>query len=94
MARDSFAALGGQENHDTTMDPKLNAYPYEGGFEIAGNREGLRELARICLALADLPEDADESRRLGNHYHFDEFLAQGVVQDGSTPFAILYEPDL
>jgi hypothetical protein len=36
------------------MDPKLKAYPYEQGFEIAGNREGLRELAWVCLVLAEL----------------------------------------
>ena len=76
------------------MDSKLKASPYEGGVQIAGNREGLRELARVCLALADLPEDDDEARRLGNHYHFDEFLAQGLVEAGSTPFVILYKPNL
>ena len=76
------------------MDSKLKAYPYQDGFEIVGNREGLRELARVCLALADLPEHDDEAKRLGNHYHFDEFLAQGVVEEGSTPFIILYKPNL
>ena len=76
------------------MDPKLKAYPYEEGFEIVGNREGLRELARVCLALAELPENPEESRRLGNHHHFDEFLTQGLVEEGSTPFVILYEPNL
>ena len=64
------------------MVPKLKAYPYEGGFEIAGNREGLRELAEVCLALAELPEDPEESKRLGNHHHFDEYMAQGLVQEG------------
>jgi hypothetical protein len=73
---------------------KLKAYPYENGFEIAGNREGLREFARVCLALAELPEDDEEAKRLGNHYHFDEFLAQGLVVDGSTPFIVLYKPNL
>jgi hypothetical protein len=76
------------------MDPKLKAYPFENGFEIAGNREGLRELARVCLTLADLPEDDEEAKRLGNRYHFDEFLAQGVVDRGSTPFIVLYQPNL
>ena len=76
------------------MEPKLKAYPYENGFEIAGNREGLREFARVCLALAELPEDDEEAKRLGNHYHFDEFLAQGLVVDGSTPFIVLYKPNL
>jgi hypothetical protein len=76
------------------MDSKLKAYPHSDGFEIVGNREGLRELARVCLALADLPEDDEEAKRLGNHYHFDEFLAQGVVEEGSTPFIVLYKPNL
>ena len=76
------------------MDPKLKAYPYEQGFEIAGNREGLRELARVCLVLAELPEDPDESKRLGNHHHFDEFLTQGLVEEGSIPFIILCKPNL
>jgi len=75
-------------------DARLKAYGYENGFEIAGNREGLRELARVCLALSDLPEDPEESKRLGNHYHFDEFLSQGLVQEGSIPFVILYKPNL
>ena len=76
------------------MIPKLKAYPYEAGFEIAGNREGLRELARVCLALAALPEDVEESQRLGNHYHFDRALTHGLVDEGSTPFIILYRPNL
>ncbi|HMK23064.1 MAG TPA: hypothetical protein VK466_12080 [Terriglobales bacterium] len=76
------------------MDPKLKAYPYVNGFEIAGNRDGLRELARVCLVLAELPPDPEESKRLGNHHHFDEFLTEGLVQEGSTPFVVLYKPDL
>jgi hypothetical protein len=76
------------------MEAKLKVYPYEDGFEIVGNREGLRELAKVCLALADLPEDDEASKRLGNHYHFDEHLAQDLVQEGSTPFVVLYKPSL
>ena len=68
------------------MEPKLKVYPYEDGFEIAGNREGLRELARVCVALAELPEDVDKAKRLGNHYHFDDALAEGLVEEGSTLF--------
>ena len=74
------------------MNPHLKAYPYQDGFEIAGNREGLRELARVCLALADLPENDAEARRLGNHYHFADYL--DTAEEGSTPFIILYKPDL
>jgi hypothetical protein len=47
-----------------------------------------------CAWLADLPEDDEAAKRLGNHYHFDEFLAQGVVEAGSTPFVVLYKPNL
>jgi hypothetical protein len=76
------------------VEAKLKAYPHGNGFEIVGNREGLRELAAVCLALAGLPEDDVESARSGNHYHFDEHLAQGLVEEGSTPFVILYKPEL
>ena len=36
---------------------KITASPYGDGFEIQANRAGLRQLAQICLDLADLPED-------------------------------------
>jgi hypothetical protein len=71
---------------------KLTARRYENGFEIIGNREGLRGLADVCLALAALPEDVDASRKAGNHYHFDEDMNN--LEPGSVPFVILYKPDL
>lgn len=71
---------------------KLKAYPHEDGFEIAGNREGLKRLAEICLALAELPDDNEEAKRLANHYHFADYMNN--LEDGSTPFVILYKPDL
>jgi hypothetical protein len=74
------------------MDSKLKAHPYEDGFEIVGNREGLRELARVCLALAELPEDDGEAKRLGNHHHFADYMNNS--EEGSTPFIILYKPNL
>ena len=74
------------------MVGKLKAYPYQDGFEIAGNREGLRHLAEICLALIELPEDAAEAKKLGNHNHFADYMYN--LEDGSTPFVILYKPDL
>jgi hypothetical protein len=77
---------------DDSMDSKVKAYPYEDGFEIVGNREGFRELARVCLALAALPEDDEEAKRLGDHYHFAEYMNNSV--EGSTPFIILYKPNL
>ena len=74
------------------MNLKLKSYPYQDGFEIVGNRAGLRELARVCLALAELPEDDEEAKRLGNHYHFAEYM--NTLEEGSTPFVILYKPGL
>jgi hypothetical protein len=74
------------------MDSKLKAHPHDDGFEIVGNRAGLRELARVCLALADLPEDEEESKRLGNHYHFADYM--NTLEEGSTPFILLYRPNL
>jgi hypothetical protein len=65
------------------MDSKLKTYPYNEGFEIVGNRAGLRELARVRLALADLPEDDEESKRLGNDYHFADYM--NTLEEGSTP---------
>jgi len=74
------------------MAIKLTARPYEGGFEIVGNRDGLRRLAEVCLNLADLPEDDGEARRTGNHSHFADFMK--TLEDGATPFIVLYKPDL
>jgi hypothetical protein len=74
------------------MDSKFKAHPYEDGFEIVGNRQGLRELARICLALANLSEDDETAKLLGNHHHFADYM--NTAEPGSTPFIILYKPDL
>lgn len=69
---------------------KLKAHPYEDGFEIVGNREGLRHLAEVCLALINL--DDDEAKSACNHYHFADYM--NSLEDGSTPFIVLYKPDL
>ena len=74
------------------MDAKLTARPYEDGFEIVGNRDGLRRLAKVCLDLAELPEDAAEARKIGNHFHFADYM--NTLEDGATPFIVLYRPDL
>ena len=71
---------------------KLKIQPYEDGFEIIGNRRGLRGMAEILLALSDLPENAEGSRRLGNHYHYSEFMNN--LEPGSIPLLVLYDPDL
>jgi len=39
-----------------------------------------------------LPEDDDEAKRLGNHYHFADYMNN--LEQGSTPVIILYKPDL
>ncbi len=74
------------------MAAKLKAYRYEDGFEICGNREGLRDLAAICLALSELPEDSGAATDAGNHYHFVDYMNN--TEAGSTPFIILFKPDL
>ena len=53
---------------------------------------GLKQLAEVCLALAELPEDNEEAKRLGNHYHFADYMNN--LEDGSTEFIILYKPNL
>ncbi len=72
------------------MAEKLKIYPYEGGFEIAGNREGLQGLAEVCLALSRL--SADAVKTAANHYHFDDDMNN--VEAGSVPLVILFKPDL
>jgi hypothetical protein len=74
------------------MSIKLTARPYEDGFEIVGNRDGLRRLAEVCLNLADLPDDNAETLRMGNHFHFADYL--NTLEGGATPFVVLYKPDL
>jgi hypothetical protein len=74
------------------MTEKLMIRPYEDGFEIIGNREGLRGLAEICQRLADLPNNDEEARKLGNHYHYADYMNN--VEEGSTSLTILYKPDL
>jgi len=57
-----------------------------------GNREGLRWLADVCLRLADLPENDEQARKLGNHYHFSEHMNN--LEAGSVSFKIRHKPDL
>ena len=64
----------GEDTKIMAAECKLKAYPYEGGFEIAGNREGLKLLAEVCRSLAELPENNEEAKRLGNHYHFADYM--------------------
>jgi hypothetical protein len=43
---------------------KLLIRAFEDGFEIVGNRAGLKGLAQVCLQLADLPDSDEDARRL------------------------------
>ena len=71
---------------------KIKAVLAEDGFEIIANREGLLGLATICQQLAALPENPDEARRLGNHYHYAPWMNN--AEDDSIAFTILYQPEL
>ena len=62
------------------------------GFEIIGNRDGLVGLAQMCLQLAMLPEDGDQAKKLGNHYHFQPEMNN--AEEGLLRMTILYKPDL
>jgi hypothetical protein len=62
------------------------------GIEIIANREGLNGLADVCQRLAMLPEDDEQARRLGNHYHYAPWM-NNTEQD-SIALMILYKPDL
>jgi hypothetical protein len=68
-ARGWIAVVDIQADTGFSVNSKLKAYPYDDGFEIVGNREGLRKLARVCLALADLPEDDEQAKRLLQSQH-------------------------
>lgn len=74
------------------MAEKLKVVTSDEGVEVIGNREGLRELARVALLLAELPENDEDAKRLGNHYHFDDFMQ--TAEEGSVPLILLYKPDL
>lgn len=75
-----------------STEAKIKASSWGEGIEIQGNRAGLRQLAQICLDLADLPEDEQQSRQLGNHYHFEAEMF--TAERGSVPFLVVYSPEL
>jgi hypothetical protein len=74
------------------MAEKIRALATKDGFEIIGNREGLLGLADICQRLAGLPDNPDQSQRLGNHYHYAPWMNNAA--DDSIAFTILYQPEL
>jgi hypothetical protein len=49
-------------------------------------------LAEICTKLASLPETRDESRKQGNHYHYEEFMNN--AEPDSANMEILYDPEM
>jgi hypothetical protein len=53
------------------MAEKLRISRHEDGFEVVGNREGLRDLAEVCLALSRL--SMGEAQTAANHYHFADY---------------------
>lgn len=62
------------------------------GVQVVGNRRGLLGLAEVCTQLANLPETREESRKRGNHYHYEEFMNN--AEPGSVNMEILYDPEL
>jgi hypothetical protein len=74
------------------MAEKIKVLARDDGCEIVGNREGLIGLAEICQRLAALPEDDEQAKRLGNHYHFAPWMNN--AEEDSITLTILYKPDL
>ena len=74
------------------MVQKLKIVTTDDGCEIVANREGLIGLAEVCRALAMLPENDQEARQLGNHYHYAPWINN--AEEDSVALTILYKPDL
>jgi len=72
------------------MAEKLKVDKYQDGIEIVGNREGLRQLAEICLALSNLAET--EVSTAANHYHIADYMNN--AEEGSIPLVILLNTEL
>jgi hypothetical protein len=71
---------------------KLMIAVNDGRILVTGNRRGLLGLAEICRQLAALPETRDASRKLGNHYHYAEFMNN--AEPGSVEMEVLYDPEM
>lgn len=74
------------------MEEKIKVVVDTNGVTLIGNRRGLLGFAEICQQLAQLPENREESRKLGNHYHYAEWMNN--AEPGSVPLEILYDPEL
>jgi len=44
------------------------------------------------MDLAELPQNDAQAQELGNHFHFADYL--NTLEEGATPFIVLYKPDL
>jgi hypothetical protein len=71
---------------------KLTVFVGNGRGLVTGNRRGLLGLAEICRQLAALPETREASRKLGNHYHYSEFMNN--AQPDAVEMEILYDPEM
>jgi hypothetical protein len=74
------------------MEEKIKVILESDGVRLVGNRRGLIGLAEVCQQLAQLPEGQEQSRQLGNHYHYADWMNN--AEPGSVPLEILYDPDL
>jgi len=72
------------------MAEKLQISRHQDGLEIVGNRDGLRGLAEVCLALSRLSDE--EAQTAANHYHFADDM--NSAEEGSLPLVIRFQPDL
>lgn len=71
------------------MAERLRISRYQDGFEIVGNREGLRSLAEVCLALSRLSNE--EAETAANHHHFADYMNSAEV--GSVPLIVRFQPN-
>src|SRR5262245_13414138 len=71
------------------MASKVKITLSEGEILIAGNREGLKDLADICYSLSQLSDE--QASTPANHWHIDEFL--NTAEAGSVPAVILLKRD-
>jgi hypothetical protein len=69
---------------------KLKIIKQGDGIEVVGNREGLKHLGEICLALSDLSDS--EAVTAANHYHFADFMNN--AEEGSIEMVVLLNQNL
>jgi hypothetical protein len=72
------------------MSEKLKVVKLQDGIEIVGNREGLKGLAEICMALSNLSDT--EATTPANHYHFADYMNN--AEEGSVELTLLLDQKL